>query len=167
MANWRNGITRKWKKKKKFNSSNLYFLNRLQETTGRVAWRLSRSWPPWKACASPTRTRSTATPGRSTTTAFWGNYGSASPKLAWWCASARAWPSEVSWWPWGDWGCSGSSSSSAGMDAFLFTLESRSRAPPTHPPSVDGEKSVGKGWKAARCSVVFLMCMSPRQPRKN
>lgn len=98
---------------------------------GRVAWRLSKSWPLRKAYALLTQTRSTVTQGRSTTIAFWGNYGNVFPKLVSWCASARAWPSEVSWWPWGDWGCMGSSSSLAGMDlfwifflTFWFTVES-------------------------------------------
>lgn len=45
-------------------------LRHLQETMGRVAWRLSRSWPLKKACALLTRTRSTVTQGRNITTAF-------------------------------------------------------------------------------------------------
>lgn len=97
---------------------------------GRVAWRLSKSWPLRKACASLTPTKSTATQGRSTLTASWGNFENDFPKPAWWCASARAWQSEASWWPWGGWGCSGSSSSLAGMPVFLLYIPLKSRPTP-------------------------------------
>lgn len=128
-------------------------LRHLQETMGRVAWRLSRSWPLKKACALLTRTRSTVTQGRNITTAFWGNYGSDYPKLVWWCVSARAWLSEVCWWPWGGSGFMESSSLLAGVWVFYIFL-----------PFIEQFRACL--WKAARCCVVLLMCMSPRQLRR-
>lgn len=144
---------------------NIWFIIHPQETMGRVAWRPSRSWPLRRACASPTRTRSTATPERNTLIAFWGNYANVCPKLVWWCVSARAWRSAVSWWLWDDSGCMGNSFLLAGMVVFacMFVFSphffnSQFRAPCWM------TRTLLTGWETKRGCFVFRRHISPRQP---
>ena len=85
-----------------------------QGIMGRAEWMLSKSWPPRKASASPTQTKSTATLGRRALTDFCASSESGFPRPEWWCASAKGWLSGASWAPCGALASWASSHSSEG-----------------------------------------------------
>lgn len=124
----------------------------------RAEWMLSKSWPPRKASASPTQTKSTATLGRRALTDFCASSESGFPRPEWWCASAKGWLSGASWAPCGALASWASSHSSEGK--FLSLSPSLSLSLSNTPHTTCSHWTGLPDSKTVRCALVLNLTES-------